>query len=82
MAWTKVRDLVELLAQVDELPNIDIYLLETGPSWSTFLRRREAAPLDIEDPEGFVHDFDFKVVLMPFLNYSMFERYASIACRA
>jgi hypothetical protein len=66
MAWTKVRDVVELLAQVDELPNIDIYLLETGPSWSTFLRRREAAPLDIEEPDRFWHHFDFKEVLMPF----------------
>ena len=67
MIRTKVRDLVQLLAQVDELPNIDIYLSETGPTWSTFLRQRESAFLDIEDPEEFFwHDFDFKMVLTAF----------------
>ncbi|PMD17372.1 hypothetical protein NA56DRAFT_752399 [Hyaloscypha hepaticicola] len=67
MVRTKLRDLVQLLAQVDELPNIDIYLLETGPSWSTFLSRQESGPLDIEDPDEFSwHDFDFKVVLTAF----------------
>jgi hypothetical protein len=67
MVRTKVRDLVQLLSQVDELPNIDIYLSETGPGWSTFLRRWESAPLDIEDPDDFFwHDFDFKVVLAGF----------------
>jgi hypothetical protein len=65
-AWTKVRDLIQFLAQVDELLNIDIYLLETGPSLSTFVKSQKSTSLDIEDPDEVWHDFDFKAILMPF----------------
>lgn len=65
--YTKVKDLVDLLAQAEELPSVDIYLRETHASWSSDGKPHKSIIVeDDENGDDDDYDPDFEVILMLF----------------
>jgi hypothetical protein len=67
---TKVKDLVELISKIEELPDIDIIPRETYGSWSINGTPHKSITTDLYGPDEDSYDPDFEAILMLFYHIS------------